>query len=78
MIKITNIFLLAALLTLSNVVAAGGIRIGKTLSCHSHNSTHFVKPYVNKRGIYHQPHRSANSNSGLKCSKNVCVSKFSR
>ena len=39
---------------------------------YSHGSTHRVRPYTNKSGVYHSGHLSGNPRSGVHCHNNIC------
>lgn len=52
---------------------ASSSHIGRTRGFRAYNSTHWVRPYVNRNGIYHTPHLSANPYAGLHCRNDICI-----
>lgn len=74
MLKTTSMIVILSLL-LPAIGYARGYHMGRMPSYRSHSSTHWVRPYITKRGSYHTPHLSANPRSGLSCRNNICRAK---
>lgn len=74
------IFVLGIVCMIPVICLARGYRINSSLKIHSYGipkhpsypRIHSVRPYVNRRGIYHSFHRSGNPYSGVHCRNNVC------